>query len=59
MGGRRITLVVGIAAVAALVVTSAQAAPKDKPGKRDETTISSSRTATRRRALSADCGRRP
>jgi hypothetical protein len=39
MGGRRITLVVGIAAVAALVVTSAQAAPKDKPGKRDETTI--------------------
>ena len=41
MGGRRITLVVGIAAVAVLVVTSAQAAPKDKPdkGKRDETTI--------------------
>src|SRR4051794_7408006 len=40
MGGRRITLV-GIAAVAALAVTSAQAAPKDKDGKgkRDETTI--------------------
>ena len=40
MGGRRITLVVGIAAVAVLVVTSAQAAPKDKPDKGKRTTIS-------------------